>query len=57
MTQLPPGDIFTRRVCLQLDGMDAITVRPDVAYGRRRVVFAWTSTTRPTNRTIVAGAR
>ena len=33
MTQAPPGDIFTRRVCLQLDGMDAITVRRDVAYG------------------------
>jgi hypothetical protein len=33
MTQAPPGDIFTRRVCLQLDGMDAMTVRRDVAYG------------------------
>ena len=33
MTQVPPGDIFTRRVCLQLDGMDAVTVLRDVAYG------------------------
>ena len=33
MTQSPPGDIFTRRVCLQLDGMDAVAVRRDVAYG------------------------
>lgn len=33
MSQVPPSDIFTRRVCLQLDGMDAITVRRDVAYG------------------------
>ena len=33
MTQSPPGDIFKRRVCLQLDGMDAATVRRDVAYG------------------------
>ena len=32
MTQVPPGDIFTRRVCLQLDGMDAVTVLRDVAY-------------------------
>ena len=33
MTESPPGDIFTHRVCLQLDGMDAMTVRRDVAYG------------------------
>lgn len=33
MTQVPPSDIFTRRVCLQLDGMDDVTVRRDVAYG------------------------
>ena len=33
MTQVPPSDIFTRRVCLQLDGMDAVSVRRDVAYG------------------------
>jgi hypothetical protein len=33
MTQTPPSDIFTRRVCLQLDGMDDVTVRRDVAYG------------------------
>lgn len=32
MTQVPPSDIFTRRVCLQLDRMDAVTVRRDVAY-------------------------
>ena len=37
MTQSPPGDIFTRRVCLQLDGMDAMTVRRDVAYGPPRL--------------------
>ena len=34
MTQVPPSDVFTRRVCLQLDGMDAVTVRRDVAYGQ-----------------------
>ena len=33
MTQAPPSDIFTRRVCLQLDGMDDVTVRRDVPYG------------------------
>jgi hypothetical protein len=33
MTQVPSSDIFTRRVCLQLDGMDDVTVRRDVAYG------------------------
>ena len=33
MTQVPPRDLFTRRVCLQLDGMDDVTVRRDVAYG------------------------
>jgi hypothetical protein len=33
MTQVPPPDIFTRRVCLQLDGMDAATIRRDLAYG------------------------
>jgi hypothetical protein len=33
MTQVPPNDIFTRRVCLQWDGMDAIAVRRDVGYG------------------------
>lgn len=32
MTQVPPSDIFTRRVCLQWEGMDAVTVRRDVAY-------------------------
>jgi len=34
MTQVPPSDIFARRVCLQLDGMDAVSVRRDIAYGR-----------------------
>jgi hypothetical protein len=33
MTQVPPPDIFTRRVCLQLDGMDSVTVRRDITYG------------------------
>lgn len=33
MTQVPPSDIFTRRVCLQLDGTDTLSVRRDVAYG------------------------
>lgn len=33
MTQVPPSDFFTRRVCLQLEGMDDVTVRRDVAYG------------------------
>src|SRR5262245_16270147 len=31
MTQ-PPGDIFTRRICLRIDGMDAVTVRRDIPY-------------------------
>jgi hypothetical protein len=34
MTLVPPADIFTRRVCLRLDGMDAVSVRRDVRYGR-----------------------
>ena len=33
MTQVPSNDIFTRRVCLHLDGMDAVAVRHGVAYG------------------------
>jgi hypothetical protein len=33
MTQVPPSDFFTRRVCLHLDGMEDVTVRRDVAYG------------------------
>ena len=33
MSQVPASDIFTRRVCLQLDGMDAVAVRRDLAYG------------------------
>jgi hypothetical protein len=35
MSQLPPSDIFTRRVCLQLDGMEAVRVRRDMPYGPR----------------------
>jgi hypothetical protein len=33
MTQEPPADIFTRRICLHLDGMEDVTVRRDVSYG------------------------
>ena len=33
MTQVPSSDIFTRRVCLQLDGMDTVAVQRDIAYG------------------------
>src|SRR4051812_28742932 len=33
ITRMPHNDILTRRVCLQLDGMDDVTVRRDVAYG------------------------
>jgi hypothetical protein len=33
MTNVPPSDLFTRRVCLQLPEMDAVTVRRDIAYG------------------------
>jgi hypothetical protein len=33
MTEVPPSDIFTRRVCLQLEGMDVVSVRRDVACG------------------------
>jgi hypothetical protein len=33
MTEKPSSDIFTRRVCLRLDGMDGVPVRRDVAYG------------------------
>ena len=33
MTQVPPRDIFTRRVCLQLDGMEDVTVQRNLAYG------------------------
>jgi hypothetical protein len=41
MSQEPTSDIFTRRVCLQLDGMDAVLLRRNVAYGPtdRGVVF------------------
>ena len=45
MTQVPPLDIFTRRVCLQLDGMAAVSVRRDIPYGSgdddRRVMDAY----------------
>ena len=30
---MPTDDIFTRRVCLQLNGMDAVAVQRDIAYG------------------------
>ena len=33
MTKERTSDIFTRRVCLQLDGMDDVAVQRDVAYG------------------------
>jgi dienelactone hydrolase len=33
MTHVPPSDIFTRRVCMQLEGMDDVTIRRDIAYG------------------------
>jgi hypothetical protein len=33
MTQVPNTDIFTRRICLQLDGMDTVAVRRDIPYG------------------------
>ena len=29
----PPNDLITRRICLQLNGMDAVTVHRDVEYG------------------------
>ena len=33
MTQVPPSDIFARRVCLQWAGMNAVSVQRDIAYG------------------------
>ncbi len=33
MTQVPASDIFTRRVCLQLPGMDDVTAQRDLPYG------------------------
>lgn len=33
MSQVPPGDIFTRRVCLHVHDMDAVEVRRDLDYG------------------------
>jgi hypothetical protein len=33
MTDVPASDIFTRRVCLRLDGMDTVEVQRDIAYG------------------------
>lgn len=33
MTDVQPGDLVTRRVCLRLKGMDAVTVRRDLSYG------------------------
>ena len=57
MTSSADSDIFTRRVCLQLDGMDAMTYDATSLTARRSVVFAWTSTIPQTKRTIVAGLR
>lgn len=33
MTSVPPTDIFTRRVCLRLDGMEDVIVRRELPYG------------------------
>lgn len=33
MTYVPPEDVFTRRVCLPLDGIEAVTVQRDLDYG------------------------
>ena len=33
MTRVPPSDIFTRRVCLRLRGMDDVIVRRDIPFG------------------------
>jgi hypothetical protein len=33
MPQVPSSDIFTRRVCLRLDGMDDVIVQRDLVYG------------------------
>ena len=33
MTATPESDIFMRRVCLRIEGMDAVGVRRDVPYG------------------------
>ncbi len=33
MTRVLPGDVFTRRVCLQVDGMEDVRVERDLAYG------------------------
>lgn len=33
MTRVPASDIATRRVCLHLDGMEAVPVRRDLPYG------------------------
>ena len=34
MTDVPPPDLFTRRVCLRREGMDRVPVRRDIPYGR-----------------------
>ncbi len=36
MADVPSSDFFTRRVCLQLAGMDAVRVRRDVSYGAQQ---------------------
>jgi|GraSoiStandDraft_34_1057297.scaffolds.fasta_scaffold108722_1 hypothetical protein len=33
MTQVPASDLFTRRVCLRIEGMDAVTVQRNIPYG------------------------
>ena len=55
MTQVPPSDLFTRRVCLQLDGMDDVTVRRDVAYGPPDGRLSMDVYYPPDQRTMVAG--
>jgi hypothetical protein len=34
MADAPPPDLFTRRVCLQREGMDLVPVRRDIPYGQ-----------------------
>ena len=33
MTEVPPSDFFTRRVCLRLDGMEAVPASRDIPFG------------------------
>lgn len=34
MTDVPPTDLFTRRVCLRIEGMDLVPVQRDIPYGQ-----------------------